>query len=152
MPTNTQKIIDDFLGQESFAVVGVSRSGKKIGNSVYRMLKERGRKVYPVNPSTASIEGDRCYATLQDVPHKVGGVVIVVPPKQTEAVLKQVAEKGIQRVWMQQGSESRKAIQYCEQYGLDAVYGRCIFMFSEPVESMHKVHRWGLKVLGRLPK
>lgn len=149
---NSLKIVDNFLAQNSFAVVGVSRSGKKFGNSIYRMLKERGRKVFPVNPLTESVEGDRCYPHLRDLPEKVGGVVVVVPPKQTESIVKEAAEAGIRRVWMQQGSESRKAIQYCEQFGLDAVYGQCIFMFAEPVTSFHKFHMWTRKILGRLPK
>ena len=143
--------IDDFLNQDSYAVVGVSRTGKKFGNSVYRMLKERGFAVFPVNPQVGSIDGDRCYARVQDLPKRVGGVVIVVPPKQTERVLKDVAEAGIRRVWMQQGSESKRAIQYCDQFGIEAVYGRCIFMFAEPVESIHKVHRWVANLFHRLP-
>jgi predicted CoA-binding protein len=116
------------------------------------MLKDHGYRVYQVNPSAQIIEGDRCYPRLRDLPEIVGGIVIVVPPKQTEKVVKEAAETGIQRVWMQQGSESTKAIEYCEQYGLYAVYGRCICMFAEPVTSFHKVHRWTQKMLQRLPQ
>lgn len=145
-------MIDDFLALHSFAVVGVSRTGKKFGNSVYRLLKARGDKVYPVNRLADVVEGERSYARLEDLPESVDGVVVVVPPDQTEAVVKEAAETGIRRIWMQQGSESRKAIQFCEQYGLEAVYGHCIFMFSEPVISIHKFHRWFMKVLGKIPK
>lgn len=148
---NSQRSIDSFLSMQSYAVVGVSRSGSKFGNDIYRTLKERGCAVYPVNTRARTIEGDRCYARVQDVPGRVDGVVIVVPPKQTESVVKDMAEAGIRKVWMQQGSESRKAIEFCEQYGIDAIYGRCIFMFLEPVESVHRVHRWLSKVLGRMP-
>lgn len=140
------------MAQKSFAVVGVSRSGKKFGNSIYRMLKERGRRVFAINHRAQNIDGDRCYRDLAELPESVDAVVISVPPKQTERVVKQAAEAGIQRVWMQQGSESRKAIQYCEQYGLDAVYGCCIFMYAEPVTSIHKVHWWLTRVVGRIPK
>ncbi len=148
----TRKLIDDFLALNSFAVVGVSRSGKKFGNSVFRILRERGKKVFAVNRLAEKVEGERCFARLQDLPEKVDGVVIAVAPKEAESVVKEAAETGIRRVWIQQGSETRRSIQFCEQYGLDAVYGKCIIMFSEPVESFHKFHRWCLKVLGKLPK
>lgn len=147
----TRELIDDFLALDSFAVVGVSRSGKKFGNSVYRMLKERGKEVYPVNRLAEKVDGERCYAYLRELPDAVDGVVIVVRPQQAETVLKEAAEAGIRRVWIQQGSESKKSIQFCEQYGLQAVYGQCIIMYSDPVESIHKFHRWCLKVLGKLP-
>ncbi len=147
----SRSTIDDFLAQSSFAVVGVSRDPGKFGNAVFRMLQDRGVKVYAVNSHVDSIDGVKCYGSLKDLPEKVEGVVSVVPPDQTEIIVKQIAELGIRRVWMQQGSESRKAIQYCEQYGIDAVYGRCIMMFAEPVASVHKLHRWALKLLHRLP-
>jgi uncharacterized protein len=115
------------------------------------MLRERGSTVYAVNPSAEAIDGVRCYAKLKDLPALVDGVVVVVPPKQTESVVREAAAEGIQRIWLQQGSESRKAIQYCEQYGVEVIHGQCIFMFAEPVTSVHKFHRWAMKVVGKLP-
>jgi predicted CoA-binding protein len=147
-----QKTIDEFLGLRSFAVVGVSRSGKKFGNTVYRTLRESGRSVFPVNRYCDHIDGDRCYPNLDLLPEPVDAIVLVVPPNETERMVKRAAELGIRYVWMQQGSESRKAIEYCEQYGLNAISGLCILMFVEPVLSFHKFHRWALKVLHKLPR
>ena len=149
---NTKRQIDNFLTQQSFAIVGVSRSGKKFGNAVYRMFKERGCRVYPINPYGDHVEGDRCFSHLKDLPEKVGGVVLVVPPRESEQVVKEAAEAGIRHVWMQRGSESRRAVDYCEQYGLNAVSGLCILMFAEPVTSLNKLHKWTLKILHRLPR
>ena len=147
----TQKTIDDFLRQESFAVVGVSRSGRKFGNTVYESLKNNGRTVYPLNPTAKTVDGAPCYARLKDLPERVDGIVTIVPPDQTESIVKEAAELGIFRVWMQQGSESRKAIQFCEQYGIQAIHGRCILMFLEPVASVHKIHKWIVRRFHRLP-
>lgn len=108
--------------------------------------------MYGINRYGANVNGERCYLRLKDLPKTVEGVVIVVPPKETEHIVKEAAEMGIRRVWMQQGSESRAAVQFCEQYGLDAIYGKCIFMFAEPVISFHKFHKWLMKVLHKLPK
>jgi predicted CoA-binding protein len=147
----SQTSIHEFLSQKSLAVVGVSRTGKKMGNAIYRALKQKGDKVFQIHPEAESIEGDRCYRAFRSLPEKVSGVVICVPPVQTEIVLKQALEAGITHVWMQQGSESFAAIRYCEKNGMNAVHGQCIMMFIEPVESFHKFHRWVLKLVGKYP-
>jgi predicted CoA-binding protein len=51
--------VDDFLAQKTVAVVGVSRGGKKFGNAVLKDLKEKGYRVFPINPNAESIEGER---------------------------------------------------------------------------------------------
>jgi uncharacterized protein len=144
--------IQDFLAQRTLAVVGVSRSGKKFGNMVYRELKAKGYQVYAVHPSAEVVEGDKAYPSFAALPEKPGGVVIVVPPAQTEKVVQEAAKAGIQRVWIQQGAESAAAIQLCKDNNLNVVHNECIMMFAEPTGFGHKAHRWIWGLLGKLPK
>lgn len=148
----TKAAVEDFVSQPKLAVVGVSRDPKKFGNAAYRALKEKGYQVYPVNRNVEVIDGDRCYASLGVLPEKVDGVVIVVPPKETEQIVREVEAAGITRVWMQQGSESEAAIQYCQTHGIHETHGECILMFAPPVMSFHRWHRGAWKVFGKLPK
>jgi predicted CoA-binding protein len=143
--------VEEFLAQRTLAVVGASRDSKKFGNKVYKDLIRKGYTTYPVNPSADVIDGQRSYPTLSDLPEAVDGVVFVVPPAQTEKVVREAAELGIPRVWMQQGSESEDAIRFCEENGISAVAGECILMFAEPAEFYHRMHRWAWGVLGKLP-
>jgi uncharacterized protein len=144
--------VDDFVAQRTLAVVGVSRQGKKFGNYAFKELTDRGYRVFPVHPLAETIEGERCYPSLHDLPHTVGGVLIVVSPNQTEQVVHDAAAAGIKRVWIQQGAASPQAIQFCQENGIREVHGECILMFAEPVKSVHGFHRFVLKLLGRLPK
>ncbi|MGE5326767.1 MAG: CoA-binding protein [Deltaproteobacteria bacterium] len=148
----TRTAVEDFVGQQSFAIVGVSRQPRKFGTYAYKELKKRGYRVFPVNPQAETIEGDRCFPSLAALPEPVGGVLIVVPPSQTEQVVREAAAAGIKRVWMQQGAASPQAIQYCEQNGISEVHGECILMFAGSVESVHRFHRFVWKILGKLPK
>jgi predicted CoA-binding protein len=147
----TQVEINDFLSQRSLAVVGVSRNTKKFGSAVYRTLKGQGYKVFPIHREAESIEGDRCYPGFKALPEKVGGVVICIPPVQTEKILEEVMAAGISHVWLQRGAESYAALLFCEKNGITAVHGECILMFAEPVESIHRFHRWVVKLLGTYP-
>ena len=147
----SQSAIHEILTQHTLALVGVSRSGKKFGNAIYRELKGKGYKVLPVHPQAETIEGEPCYPNLKDLPEKPGAVVICVPPAQAEQVVQQVYDAGITRVWLQQGAESYGAIQFCENNEMTTVHGQCIMMFAEPVRSFHGFHRWIWKLIGKYP-
>ena len=149
---NSRKSVEEFLSQKKIAVVGVSRKRNKFGNIIYRELKKKGYRVYPVNPNTNNIEQDICYPDLFSLPEKIDAVIINVPPSQTEKVVREVKGAGINKVWLQQGSQSDKAVNYCEQNGIECISNECILMFAEPAGFMHRAHRWVWGVLGKLPQ
>ncbi len=148
----THKMVDEFFAQRTLALVRVSCEGPKGGFSIDTELKARGYTIYLVYPGADSANIENCYAKVGDLPESVGGVIIVVPPAQTEDIVRQVADTKITRVWMQHGSESKAAIQFCEEKGITVVHGHCIMMFADPVKSFHRFHRWVWKLLGLLPK
>ena len=53
-------------------MVGASRDPKKFGGAAYRELKKTHR-LFPVNPKAETVDGDRCYPTLQTLPEPVDG-------------------------------------------------------------------------------
>jgi hypothetical protein len=125
---NTDRI-KEFLRKENvFAVVGVSRNPAKYGHQVYKDLKEAGYVVYPVNPSIDEVLGDRCYHSLSELPEKPDVVDTVVPPQVTEEIVEECKQLGIARVWMQPGSESEKAIEFCRRNKLKVVHGVCVMV------------------------
>lgn len=111
-----------------YAVVGASRNPEKYGYRVYKDLKEAGYRVYAVNPNAQEILGDKCYPSLEALPEKPTVVVTVVPPKVTEKIVEQCRDIGVKMVWMQPGSESEKAVKFCEENGIDVVYNVCIMI------------------------
>jgi predicted CoA-binding protein len=148
----SKSAVMDFVSQRSLAVVGVSRGGKKFGNTAYRELKAKGYQLVPVHPQAETLEGDRCAKNLASLPAPVGGVLVIVPPEQAEQVVQEAASAGIKRVWLQQGAESQAAIRLAESKGMSVVAGECILMFAEPAGSAHRAHRWIEGLFGGLPK
>ena len=148
----TKAMMDDFLSQRTLAIVGVSRKGNKFGNNVFKELKAKGYQLYLVHPSGEIIEGEQSYPSLKALPQKVGGLLVVVPPAETEKVVREAHAVGINRLWMQQGAESQAAIEYCQENGMSVIYGKCILMFAQPMKFFHKPHHWVMGVLGKLPK
>ncbi len=147
----SKRAVEDLLEQKSLAIVGVSRSGKGFGNMAVRELQANGHRVYPVHPTPEAVQGLPCFPDFKSLPEPVGGLLIVVPPDQTEAVVRKAAPAGVRRVWMQQGSSSPKALQFCAENGIEAVHGECILMFLRQGPKIHRFHHWLWGVLGKLP-
>jgi len=147
----SRQVIDEVLSQKTLALVGVSRNGAGFGNMVRKALAGKGYSILLVHHEAETIAGAPCARNLKDVASRVGGVILVTPPASTSALVREAAEAGIRRIWMQQGAESPEAIQFCEQQGLAAVHGQCILMFVEPAMWLHRFHRGINKIIGRLP-
>jgi predicted CoA-binding protein len=124
-----QNLISEFVNKKNvFAVVGASRDPRKYGHQVYRDLRNGGFRVYCVNPNLEELLGDKCYSYLDVLPVKPDVVDVVVPPKVTEQVVKTCRRLGIRKVWMQPGSESEKAIEFCKENDIDVIYGVCVMI------------------------
>lgn len=148
----SQAAVDEFLAQPTLALVGVSRRGRGFGNVVLKALRQRGREVLPVHPEVRDIDGVPCFRAVSDLPARVGGLVLVVPPPQTERLVVEAFAAGIRRVWMQRGAASPAALSYCAANGVTAIHDECILMFAEPTGRIHRLHRSILGLLGRLPQ
>lgn len=142
--------IQDFLQGKRFAIVGVSRSGKKFGNAIYTELKARGFQMSVVHPEMKEIDGEACYKSLSELAGKVDGVVICVSPRQSGQVLRDAAHAGIKQIWLQQGAQSTEALATASELGLYPITGKCILMYAPPVRSFHNWHRAFARLTGQL--
>ena len=55
-------LIEKYVNEPVWAVVGASNSRAKYGNRIYLKLREAGYTVYPVNRRERLIEGDTAYS------------------------------------------------------------------------------------------
>lgn len=118
-------LVEEFINERVWAIVGASTDTSKFGNLVFRNLHRAGYQVYGVNPNGGQIEGHELYPTLADLPEKPGVVDTVVPPRVTEQIVRECANAGITRIWMQPGSESPEAIRLCEELRIKVVHHDC---------------------------
>ena len=123
--------IKEFLNKKNkIGFVGATVQRDKWGYKKYKELKDAGFKVYPINPKYDDIYGDKCFSNLKSLvdflKEKPDLVVTIIPPKVTERTVEQCKELGIDKIWMQPGSESEKAITFCKENKMEVVYGVCI--------------------------
>jgi len=120
---------NDFLNKKNiFAIIGVSANPDKWGFKIYDELKSKGFMVFPVNPKYDKIKDSICYTDLRSLPKKPNVVITVVPPEITEKIVKECKDIKIDKIWMQPGSESEKAIRFCKNNNLKIVANACFVM------------------------
>jgi predicted CoA-binding protein len=138
---------EKFWSHASFAVVG--HTGKKgFPKLSYRALKERGKQVFPVDPSVDAIDGDRAYPDLASLPERVEAVVLETPREDTVDWVGKAADAGIRHVWIHMKRDTPEALALARERGLDVVTGTCAVMYLKQGLSYHSLHKWVNQLTG----
>ena len=120
---------DEFSDKScKIAVVGASDNKNKWGWKIYKKLKSSDFNVYPINPNHKKIDNSICYPDLKSLQEKPDIVIIVVPSKIAVQIIKECKNLGIDKVWMQPGSESEKAINICKKNHIKLIYNNCFIV------------------------
>ena len=112
----------------SIAFVGATDNPAKYGCVIYRDLKRKGFKVYPVNPQRNTVDGDPAFPNLEELPAKPTIVNFVVPPSKTLEVLQECLELALTNVWIQPGAESPEVITFLQQSNFNYIANACIMV------------------------
>lgn len=124
----SDKKFNEFLKGETFAVAGSFREKSKYAYQVLLKLVNKDKKVHPVNPSGGRVEGLKVYKKVGDIPGDLDSVSLVTPPPVTEKIVRECKEKEVNHIWMQPGAESKEAIQYCKDNGIEVISQACILL------------------------
>ena len=127
--------MEDILGllekpDTTLAIVGATDNPAKYGYVIYRDLKRKGFSIFPVNRNRETIDGDRAFRTLADIPSTPTVVNIVVPPEETLQVLQQCLELDLMNVWLQPGTESAANLTFLQEHPFSYLANACIMVQS----------------------
>ena len=115
----------------------------------YQGLKRCGKKVYAVDPSTSTVDGDQAYPDLGALPEKVQAVVLELPEQETAQWVEQAIAAGIRELWIHQGTDTPEALEIAAKQGITPRTGTCAVMYLTPRWSAHPPHRLIMKLLGK---
>jgi predicted CoA-binding protein len=117
-----------------YLIVGASNNPDKYGYKILKDLKEAGFNVNPINLKEEVILNLQVYPSVGDfvnsIKPDVDNLVVdfVVPPQVTIEILKEVRDLGINKVWLQPGSESDESIKFCIENNFHYVANACIMV------------------------
>jgi predicted CoA-binding protein len=108
------------------AVVGLSANWYRPSYFAAKYMLDHGYRVIPVNPQYKEVLGQKCYASLRDIPEKVDLVDVFRKTSEVLPVAEEAIAIGARVLWQQLGIKNREAAEKARAAGLDTVMDRCV--------------------------
>jgi hypothetical protein len=121
-------IFDILTQHKTIAVVGLSSNPSRPSHGVAEYLQASGYQIIPVNPNENDVLGEPSYASLDDVPRKIGIVDIFRRPEEVPPVVDAAIRAGAKVVWMQLGIANEPAAERARSAGLTVVMDACMLI------------------------
>jgi predicted CoA-binding protein len=121
--TTLRRILRD---ARTIAVVGLSAHWYRPSYFAAKYMQEHGFRVIPVNPAYDSVLGEKCYASLRDIPVPVDVVDCFRKSAEIPALAEDAIAIGARVLWMQLGVENAQARRRAETAGLEVIENRCV--------------------------
>jgi len=110
----------------TIAVVGLSAQWHRPSYFAAKYMQEHGYRVIPVNPNYREILGEKCYASLREIPQKVDLVDVFRKTQDVMPVAEDAIAIGAKVLWQQLGVKNEAAAAKARAAGLEAVMDRCV--------------------------
>lgn len=121
-------IFDILTKYKTIAVVGLSSNPARPSYGVTEYIQSSGYQIIPVNPNEADVLGEPSYASLDDVPQKIGIVDIFRRPEEVAPVVDAAIRVGAKVIWMQLGIANQAAAEKAQAAGLTVVMDACMLI------------------------
>ena len=126
MTDDTARLRRILAEYRTIAVVGLSAQPHRPSHEVALYMRSQGYRIIPVNPAYTEVLGERCYASLEQVPEPVDIVDVFRRTEEVLPVARQAIAIGARCFWQQLGVLNEAADQLVREAGLEAVMDLCI--------------------------
>jgi acyl-CoA synthetase (NDP forming)/GNAT superfamily N-acetyltransferase len=119
------------LAPESVVVIGASRRREAIGRVILENIRAGGfaGRLYTVNPRARQIDGERCLASVLDLPEPADLAIIAVPAPAVLGVAEQCGQRGVRSlVVITSGLDAAACadlLAVCRRHGMRLVGPNC---------------------------
>ena len=108
------------------AMVGLSANWYRPSYFAAKYLLDHGYKVIPVNPQYKEVLGQKCYASLRQIPEKVDIVDCFRRSEEIMPLADEAIAIGAKVLWLQLGVINEAAAEKARKAGLEVVMDRCM--------------------------
>ena len=146
MTTGRSETLEELFRPRSVAVVGASNRPGKVGTTLFRNLLTAGFRgvAYPVNPSSPSVSGVRCYPSVEELPEPPDLGVVIVPAPAVADVVESlgkagargvvVISAGFREVGEAGAALEAEVVRRAERYRMSLVGPNCFGVFNTDPE------------------
>jgi predicted CoA-binding protein len=111
---------------KTIAVVGLSANWWRPSFFAAKYMQEHGYRMIPVNPQYPHVLGQKCYASLKEIPEKIDIVDCFRRSEDIAPIADEAIAIGAKVLWMQLGVINHEAADKARKAGLDVVMDRCV--------------------------
>jgi uncharacterized protein len=122
-PMTIQRVLHS---ARTIAIVGLSTNELRASNFVGYYLKRHGYRIIPVNPRETEILGEKCYASLTDLPEPVDIVNVFRAPDALPQIARDTVAIGAGALWCQFGVINEEGARIAEDGGVTVIMDRCL--------------------------
>ena len=110
----------------TIAVVGLSANWYRPSFFAAKYLQDHGYRIIPVNPNYTEILGEKCYASVDEVPEPIDVVDVFQRPEQVLPIAEAAVRVRARVLWLQLGIVNEQAAALAREAGLEVVMDRCM--------------------------
>ena len=110
----------------TIAVVGLSAEWHRPSYFAAKYMQQHGYRIVPVNPRCTEVLGERCFASLEEIPFPVDLVDVFRRTEELVPIAHSAVAIGAKGLWQQLGVANAQADALARQAGMDSVMNRCV--------------------------
>jgi predicted CoA-binding protein len=112
---------------KNVAIVGISNKEDRASYQVAKWLQQHSHfTLFFVNPVIDEVLGQKCFASLADIPEPIDIVDVFRKAEDCPSVLEKAIAVGAKSIWLQLGILSDEVATAGSAAGLEVVMDRCI--------------------------
>lgn len=119
-PSFKKEILGFFDKSKKFAIYTVKPDPKSQSYKILENLK-KDFEAYPINKKVDKILGEKCYSDLYSI-EKIDSVIITTEPEKTLSACQECLQNKILSIWIEMGSESKEALDFCKENNIKVIY------------------------------
>ena len=111
---------------KTIAMIGASSNPEKTSHGIMKKLQAVGYRVIPVNPNETEILGEKCYASLLDIPIQIDIVDVFRKAETTVPIAEEAVKIKAKALWLQSGIVNEETATIAKKGGLIVIMDECI--------------------------
>ena len=135
-PTN-EELFELLSKAKAIAMIGASSNPEKTSHGIMKKLQSVGYRVIPVNPNETEILGEKCYASLLDIPVSIDIVDVFRKSETTVSIAEEAIKIKAKTLWLQSGIINEDTATVAKKGGLIMVMDECIAVMHALLKISH---------------
>jgi predicted CoA-binding protein len=118
---------------QTVAILGASPKPDRYAYRALEMLREYGHRAIPVNPAFPEILGEKCYASITDVPEKLDTATLYLGKARSDSLIDEIMTANPRRIIFNPGAENAELAAQAQAQGIEVIEGCTLVMLRSGI-------------------